>query len=108
MRGVTLNRGDILLVDEAQNLTGNVIRDILTRIGGATVIFVGDPYQLDNTRFNSVNYNGVTNLISKLYNPKYSNKIDSVREFRQITSVLGFKNILRSNELDAVMKLYGH
>lgn len=39
----------LLVVDEAQNLTPHEVKTILTRAGdGTKVIFTGDPYQIDN------------------------------------------------------------
>ncbi len=39
----------LLIVDEAQNLTPHEVKTILTRAGdGTKVIFTGDPYQIDN------------------------------------------------------------
>ena len=104
-RGTSLQKGDVLLVDESQNLTYNVIRDILTRQGGSSVFFVGDPYQLDN-KFNSINYNGVTVALSKLFNPRFSNYNNEVLGLRSKSSVLNYINTVRSNEFGAIMTLF--
>lgn len=54
------------IVDEAQNLTPNEIKTIITRAGqGAKVVFTGDVYQIDHPYLNSQS-NGLSYLIEKM------------------------------------------
>ncbi len=57
--------GQIMIVDEAQNLTPHEIKTVLTRVGdGTKIIFTGDPYQIDQPYLDSVN-NGLTSIVEK-------------------------------------------
>lgn len=61
LRGRTIvNR--IFIIDEAQNIHPDKIKDILTRIGeGSKFIFLGDPTQIDNPELNE-RFNGLVYL----------------------------------------------
>ena len=53
----------IMLIDEAQNLTPHEVKTILSRAGeGTKVIFTGDPYQIDNPWVDSCS-NGLSYLV---------------------------------------------
>ncbi len=55
IRGRSLG-SDIVIIDEAQNLTGHEARTILTRAGDSTkMVFTGDPYQIDTPHVNILN-----------------------------------------------------
>ncbi|MEY3014865.1 MAG: hypothetical protein RIT45_3600 [Pseudomonadota bacterium] len=55
----------IMIVDEAQNLTPHEIKTVLTRVGeGTKIVFTGDPYQIDQPYLDSVN-NGLTYVVEK-------------------------------------------
>lgn len=54
------------IVDEAQNLTPNEVKTIITRAGqGAKVVFTGDVFQIDHPYLNSQS-NGLSYLIEKM------------------------------------------
>jgi PhoH-like ATPase len=56
----------IIIIDEAQNLTPHEIKTIVTRIGnGSKIIFTGDVEQIDNKDCDSVS-NGLSYLIDSL------------------------------------------
>ena len=64
IRGRTLPN-TLFIVDEAQNLTPNEIKTIITRAGeGSKFIFTGDIYQIDHPYLDSYS-NGLTYLIEK-------------------------------------------
>ena len=64
IRGRSLPQ-QIMIVDEAQNLTPHEIKTVLTRVGeGTKIIFTGDPYQIDQPYLDSVN-NGLTSIVEK-------------------------------------------
>lgn len=75
MEAITYIRGrsipnSIILVDEAQNLTKQDIKTILTRAGENTkIILTGDIEQIDNLELDAIN-NGLTHVIEKF---KYTN-----------------------------------
>jgi PhoH-like ATPase len=63
LRGRTLH-GSFVLIDEAQNLSPDVVKTILTRIGeGSKVVFTGDTSQID-AAFLSESSNGLSVLIT--------------------------------------------
>lgn len=56
----------IMIIDEAQNLTLHEVKTIITRAGKNTkLIFTGDPEQIDNPYVDSVS-NGLTQIIERL------------------------------------------
>ena len=56
----------IMIIDEAQNLTLHEVKTIITRAGKNTkIIFTGDPEQIDNPYVDSVS-NGLTQIIERL------------------------------------------
>ncbi|MFH1064528.1 MAG: PhoH family protein [Candidatus Woesearchaeota archaeon] len=56
IRGRSFAMPSIVIIDEAQNLTGHETKTILTRAGDYTkFIFTGDPYQIDNHHVNVLN-----------------------------------------------------
>ncbi len=56
----------ILIVDEAQNLTNHEIKTIITRAGeGTKIILTGDPYQIDSPYLDVIN-NGLVHVIERL------------------------------------------
>lgn len=64
IRGRTLPN-TLFIIDEAQNLTPNEIKTIVTRMGeGSKIIFTGDIYQLDHPYLDSYS-NGLSYLIEK-------------------------------------------
>lgn len=66
-RGRTFEN-DIILVDEAQNLTPYEMKQLVERVGrGSKVIVMGDPFeQIDNPRLDQ-NFNGLSYLASLYY-----------------------------------------
>jgi len=64
IRGRTLPN-TLFIIDEAQNLTPNEIKTIVTRMGeGSKIVFTGDIYQLDHPYLDSYS-NGLTYLVEK-------------------------------------------
>lgn len=70
MEAITYIRGrsipnSIILIDEAQNLSKEEIKTILTRAGtGSKIILTGDIQQIDNTNLDVMN-NGLTYIVEK-------------------------------------------
>lgn len=61
----------ILIVDEAQNLTPHEVKTIVSRAGeGTKVILTGDPNQIDNPYVDSAN-NGLVHLVNRFKNQKF-------------------------------------
>lgn len=62
MRGQTFN-DTFIIVDEAQNMTKNQMKMLLTRIGlGSTMVITGDPDQFDN----GFEFNGLIDILNRL------------------------------------------
>ena len=65
----------IMIIDEAQNLSKHEAKTILTRIGeGSKIILVGDPDQIDNPYLDAYS-NGLTYVIEKMKNQDISGHI---------------------------------
>lgn len=61
----------ILIVDEAQNLTPHEVKTIVSRAGeGTKIIMTGDPHQIDNPYVDSAN-NGLVHLVNRFKNQKF-------------------------------------
>ncbi len=55
----------LILIDEAQNLTKHEVKTILTRVGeGSKVILIGDPQQIDHPYLDEYN-NGLVHVVEK-------------------------------------------
>ena len=74
IRGRSL-QGSLIIIDEAQNITPDVMRTIVTRCGAGTkLVILGDPSQVDNHVCNK-EYNGLTHVMKSLYKrhlPQYA------------------------------------
>ncbi len=69
----------IMIVDEAQNLTPHEIKTIVTRAGDNTkVILTGDPYQIDNPYVDSSS-NGLTYVVERMKNESISGHMTLVK-----------------------------
>ncbi len=65
----------ILIVDEAQNLSKHEAKTILTRIGeGTKIILTGDPNQIDHPYLDAYS-NGLTHVVEKMKDQKMSGHI---------------------------------
>ena len=66
---------DVLVVDEAQNLTPHEVKTVLTRAGeGTKIILTGDPYQIDNPYVDSTS-NGLTYVVERFKESKAAGHI---------------------------------
>ena len=55
----------LMIIDEAQNLTPLEVKTIITRVGSGTkIVFTGDPYQIDNPYVDSSS-NGFNYIVSR-------------------------------------------
>lgn len=63
MRGRSINKGSIVLLDEAQNLTPHQMKSMLTRIGeGSKIVVMGNLSQIDD-RYISAESSGLTHAV---------------------------------------------
>ncbi|MFP4088570.1 MAG: PhoH family protein, partial [Desulfobacteraceae bacterium] len=71
MEALTYIRGrsipdQFIVCDEAQNLSPNMIKTLVTRVGsGSKIVFTGDPEQIDHPYLDASS-NGLTYLVEKL------------------------------------------
>lgn len=69
----------LILIDEAQNLTKHEVKTILTRIGeGSKIVLLGDPHQIDHPYLDEYN-NGLVHVVEKFKNQKLSGHIKLVK-----------------------------
>jgi PhoH-like ATPase len=65
----------LILIDEAQNLTKHEVKTILTRVGeGSKVILLGDPQQIDHPYLDEYN-NGLIHVVEKFKNYSLSGHV---------------------------------
>lgn len=58
--------GQFILCDEAQNLSPNMIKTLVTRVGeGSKIVFTGDPDQIDHPYLDASS-NGLTYVVERL------------------------------------------
>lgn len=75
IRGRSISNS-LILVDEAQNLSKEEIKTIITRVGmGSKVILTGDPSQIDNPKLDTTS-NGLSYLIERFQNSTLSGHIN--------------------------------
>jgi PhoH-like ATPase len=68
-----------ILCDEAQNLSPNMVKTLITRAGeGTKIILTGDPEQIDHPYLDA-NSNGLTYLVEKLKEEKISGHVTLVK-----------------------------
>ncbi|QHE52054.1 PhoH family protein [Pontibacillus sp. HMF3514] len=69
----------LILIDEAQNLTKHEVKTILTRIGeGSKIVLLGDPHQIDHPYLDEFN-NGLIHVVEKFKDQKLSGHIKLVK-----------------------------
>ena len=65
----------IIIVDEAQNLTPHEVKTIITRAGdGTKIVLTGDPYQIDNPYVDQTN-NGLIHVVNRFKNERLAGHI---------------------------------
>lgn len=93
LRGRSINN-QIILIDEGQNLSSDVAKTILTRVGtGTKIIWTGDVEQIDNNRLDAMN-NSLTIITDKFKDSKLSGH-------------LTFSKCIRSELAEEAVKLFG-
>jgi PhoH-like ATPase len=74
IRGRSIPR-QFILCDEAQNLSPNMVKTLVTRVGeGTKLVFTGDPEQIDHPYLDA-DSNGLTYLVEKLKGEKVSGHV---------------------------------
>ncbi len=69
----------LILIDEAQNLTKHEVKTILTRIGeGSKIVLLGDPHQIDHPYLDEFN-NGLIHVVEKFKDQKLSGHIKLIK-----------------------------
>ncbi|MFC0523993.1 PhoH family protein [Pontibacillus salicampi] len=69
----------LILIDEAQNLTKHEVKTILTRIGeGSKIVLLGDPHQIDHPYLDEYN-NGLIHVVEKFKEQKLSGHVKLVK-----------------------------
>lgn len=78
-----------ILCDEAQNLTPNMMKAIITRVGeGTKIVFTGDPEQIDHPYLDAGG-NGLTYLVEKVKDAGITGHVTLVRGERSEVAELG-------------------
>jgi len=80
-----------ILCDEAQNLSPNMIKALITRVGeGTKIVFTGDPEQIDHPYLDASS-NGLTYLVEKLKAEEIAGHVTLVKGERSRVAELGAK-----------------
>lgn len=96
MEALTFIRGrsipnQFILCDEAQNLSPNMIKTLITRVGeGSKIVFTGDPDQIDHPYLDASS-NGLTYLVEKMKEEIIAGHITLVKGERSEVAELGAK-----------------
>jgi PhoH-like ATPase len=78
-----------ILCDEAQNLTPNMIKALITRVGeGTKIIFTGDPEQIDHPYLDASS-NGLTYMVERLKGEKMTGHVTLSKGERSKVAELG-------------------
>ncbi|MBO8155381.1 MAG: PhoH family protein [Bacillaceae bacterium] len=78
----------LILIDEAQNLTKHEVKTILTRIGeGSKVILLGDPHQIDHPYLDEYN-NGLVHVVEKFKHHPLSGHVKMLKGERSTLAQL--------------------
>ncbi|MCP8616651.1 PhoH family protein [Salirhabdus salicampi] len=71
--------GQLILIDEAQNLTKHEVKTILTRIGeGSKIVLLGDPQQIDHPYLDELN-NGLMHVVEKFKHHELSGHVTMLK-----------------------------
>ncbi|MFO7984642.1 MAG: PhoH family protein [Desulfatiglandaceae bacterium] len=96
MEALTYIRGrsipnQFIVCDEAQNLSPNMIKTLITRVGrGSKIVFTGDPEQIDHPYLDSSS-NGLTYLVERLKEEATVGHITLVKGERSEVAEMGAK-----------------
>lgn len=78
----------LILIDEAQNLTKHEVKTILTRIGeGSKIVLLGDPNQIDHPYLDEYN-NGLVHVVEKFKNQEQSGHVKLIKGERSTLAQL--------------------
>ncbi|MBN1850650.1 MAG: PhoH family protein [Deltaproteobacteria bacterium] len=78
-----------ILCDEAQNLTPNMVKTLITRVGeGTKIIFTGDPEQIDHPYLDACS-NGLTYLVEKFRGEKIAGHVSLIKGERSKVAEIG-------------------
>lgn len=76
----------IIICDEAQNMTPHMIKTMVTRVGeGTKIIFTGDPEQIDSPYLDASS-NGLSHLVEKLKGEDFSGHVTLVKGERSFVA----------------------
>ena len=83
--------GQFILCDEAQNLTPNMVKTLITRVGeGSKIVFTGDPEQIDHPYLDASS-NGLSYLVEKLKDEEVAGHVTLLKGERSQVAELGAK-----------------
>ena len=81
--------GQFILCDEAQNLSPNMIKTLVTRVGqGSKIVFTGDPEQIDHPYLDSSS-NGLTYLVQRLKHEEITGHVTLFKGERSEVAEMG-------------------
>lgn len=88
IRGRSIPR-QFILCDEAQNLSPNMIKTLITRVGeGSKIVFTGDPEQIDHPYLDASS-NGLTYIVEKLKGEESTGHITLFKRERSQVAEMG-------------------
>lgn len=88
IRGRTIPK-QLILCDEAQNLSPHMIKTLITRVGeGTKIVFTGDPEQIDHPYLDASS-NGLSYLVERIKGEELSGHVTLVKGERSPVAELG-------------------
>jgi PhoH-like ATPase len=80
-----------ILCDEAQNLSPNMIKTLITRVGeGTKIVLTGDPEQIDHPYLDASS-NGLTYIVERLKGEEISGHVTLIKGERSMVAEMGAK-----------------
>jgi PhoH-like ATPase len=81
--------GQFILCDEAQNLSPNMVKTLVTRVGqGSKIVFTGDPEQIDHPYLDAGS-NGLSYLVERLKNEETTGHVTLFKGERSEVAEMG-------------------
>lgn len=85
--------GQYILCDEAQNLSPNMIKTLVTRVGeGSKIILTGDPEQIDHPYLDASS-NGLSYLVERIKEEEIAGHVTLVKGERSSVAEMGARRL---------------
>jgi PhoH-like ATPase len=81
--------GQFIICDEAQNLSPNMVKTLVTRVGeGSKIVFTGDPEQIDHPYLDASS-NGLIYLVDRFKESEFAGHVTLIKGERSAVAEMG-------------------